>query len=111
MRSRKKKKKKKNNKPAMKNPALGNNGVVEVGVGCNDGNAVAGEGMEEIVKKMNLEEVVEEDEEEDEERREKVREGNERKRCEENLIGRNGIGGVGAGGIHENWISGRAGFS
>lgn len=87
----------------MKNPTLGNNGLVEVGVGCSDGNAVASECTDEVMKKMNLEEIVEEDEEDDEERREKVREGNERKCCEEKLIGRNWIGGVGAGGIHGKW--------
>lgn len=77
----------KRKKPAVKNPALGNNGLVEVGVGCRDGNAVASECTKEVVKKMNLEEVVEEEEEEEEEGREKVREGNERKRCEEKVIG------------------------
>ena len=96
----------------MKNPALGNNGLIEVGVRCSDANAVASEGADEVVKKMNLEEIVEEDEEDEEERSEKVREGNERESCEEKLIGRKWIGGVGAGagagGIHERRRPGKS---
>ena len=71
-------KKGKRKKPAVKNPALGNNGLVEVGIGSSDGDAVASECTKEVVKKVNLEEVVEEEEEEEEEGREEVREGNER---------------------------------
>lgn len=82
----------------MKNPALGNNGLIEVGVGGSDGNAVASESTDEVVKKMNLEEIVEENDEDDKESNEKVREGNEGECIEEKLIGRSGR--EGDGGIH-----------
>lgn len=50
----------------MKHQTLGNNRLVEVWVGCSDGNAVASECTKEIAKEMDLEEIVEVDEEDDE---------------------------------------------